>query len=558
MQASVRAAALRFSREFNSEISRAIFAGQPGFRPMRPGREPEESADRLRRTTQPQLVRNFYQVQNSEDGSLKLLVFNQASGEFESNQWPALFSKLRERMQSPGQGGFGPGRPGFSGVVDEEIPAIAVRRGRPPMERPGGERGPNRERGPGAPPPPGVWSIVEFNRQYLESEFLPELVHKHFAGKEGLEYQVRVVPASGSEKAIYQSDPSLAASFFDKSDEVAFLFSLRPEPMGRGPGFGGRMRGPGSPPEPSGPPGGPEVDQPGWRALIKHHSGSLGAVVESARRRNLAVSFAVLLLMGASMVMLVITTRRAERLARLQMEFVAGVSHELRTPLSVICSAGDNLADGLVGSEQQVKRYGSVIRNEGRRLAEMVEQILGFAGIGRAKYSLQPVAVSSVIDRALAASDLDIRQSGFTVEKTLPDGLPLIQADSTALAHCVRNLISNALKYGGDNRRIGVRAAAAGAMVEISVQDYGPGIDPTDLPHIFEPFYRGRRAVDDQIHGAGLGLSLVKRIMEAHGGSAAVESKPGPGSKFVLRIPASAAPAEAFELKEHGTENPAG
>jgi signal transduction histidine kinase len=114
-------------------------------------------------------------------------------------------------------------------------------------------------------------------------------------------------------------------------------------------------------------------------------------------------------------------------------------------------------------------------------------------------------------------------------------------ADPTALSHCLTNLISNAVKYGGDGRWLGIGAVRltddAGEFVEIRVSDRGRGIDEDELPHIFEPFYRGQRARSDQIHGTGMGLNVVKRIVEAHAGTIAVESEPGAGTNFRLRIP---------------------
>jgi len=250
--------------------------------------------------------------------------------------------------------------------------------------------------------------------------------------------------------------------------------------------------------------------------------------------------------MAGSIAMLTITTRRAQKLARLQMEFVAGVSHELRTPLTVICSAADNLADGVVGGEEQVQRYGSVIRDEGRRLSDMVEQILRFAGIqsGRVRYDVQAVEVEDVVKRAINVCGPALQQSGCRLEQDIDPSLPMVMADPTALTHCLSNLIGNALKYGSEGGWVGVDArlaeeAGGRRQVEIRVRDRGRGIEGDDLQHIFEPFYRGGRAISDQIQGAGMGLSLVKRIVEAHSGSIGVESAPGQGACFRLRIPAA-------------------
>src|SRR5207245_11253829 len=121
--------------------------------------------------------------------------------------------------------------------------------------------------------------------------------------------------------------------------------------------------------------------QGAWQVRLRHRSGSLEAIVTQSRRRNLAISLGVLGLLGTAFILVIAAAHRQRRLARQQMEFVAAVSHELRTPLAVICSAGENLADGVVAESQQVKRYGSLIGTEGRRIGDMVERVLQFAGI---------------------------------------------------------------------------------------------------------------------------------------------------------------------------------
>src|SRR6185369_13520197 len=151
-------------------------------------------------------------------------------------------------------------------------------------------------------------------------------------------------------------------------------------------------RGPGAVGQDGPPPALLAASAPIWTLEAKHRSGSLEDIVSNSRRANLAVSAATFLFLGGAITMVLYTTRRAQAVAHSQMEFVAGVSHELRTPLAVICSAADNLADGVIQNDQGVRRYGAVIRAEGRRLGNMVEQLLRFAGIqsGKAKYDLQP------------------------------------------------------------------------------------------------------------------------------------------------------------------------
>jgi signal transduction histidine kinase len=195
-----------------------------------------------------------------------------------------------------------------------------------------------------------------------------------------------------------------------------------------------------------------------------------------------------------------------------------------------------------------VKEYGALIRNEGRRLARMIEQILRFAaGQSReASYALGPVPVAEAVARVLANIAALPEAEGFTVEREIDPDLPPVQADSTALTHCLENLILNALKYGGETRWARVRAGTAGggSRVRIGVEDRGAGIDPADLPHIFEPFYRGKAARAAQIHGAGLGLSLARDIAEGMGGRLEASSEPGRGSAFTLELPAATPAAD--------------
>jgi signal transduction histidine kinase len=274
--------------------------------------------------------------------------------------------------------------------------------------------------------------------------------------------------------------------------------------------------------------------------VITHRSGSVDAAVAQARGKNLAISFGILLILAFSIVMIVVSTGRAQRLARQQMEFVSGVSHELRTPLAVICSAGENLADGLVTGPEHAQIYGTLVRDEGRRLTGMIEQVLDFAGIqsGRKIYNLRPTAIDDVVRQALAACNAQITHLGFLIDLQIGENLPQIQADKPALVRAVQNLIGNALKYSGQSRWIGIRAFADAHALSIVVEDRGVGVPEDEVGHIFEPFYRGRSATDSQISGSGLGLSLVKHIVEAHGGTVEVTSTLGRGSIFWINLPA--------------------
>jgi signal transduction histidine kinase len=294
-----------------------------------------------------------------------------------------------------------------------------------------------------------------------------------------------------------------------------------------------------------------------WLLLAKHRAGSLEAAVGAIRRRNLAISSGVLMLLTLAVGLIVVSARRAQALARQRMEFVAAVSHELRTPVSVIGAAAGNLADGVVGDPQRVKKYGETIQGEARRLAETVERVLQLADIaaGRAAVAPAPVSPTDLVNESIAACRSEIDAAGFEVEVAIADDLPNVGGDVSALKSALQNLISNAVKYGGESRWIRVSASMTGPVtgvpqtvvqsrdyrrresVVFAVEDRGLGIDADDRKHIFEPFYRGREAVSQQIQGSGLGLNLVMRIAAAHGGRVTAWSEPGKGSTFTLALP---------------------
>ena len=568
IEASLNTSVNQFRQEFYRELMQVSTAFHSD-----PTAEPDDFwssyAERYqawtRTATRPDLVANVFVwpagAPNPGSAS-RLLQLRPTDGEFEPVDWPASLADLRGRVEEEPRQPPGPG-PGGAWTLEERIPAL-VR----PIYNISGPRwrrfgGAPRQAEPPAPPPRVVlgFAIVELNRAALD-RLLGELAQRYFAGPDGFIYNVVVVSGAPDPKVIYRSDPQLTAASLNPPDARAALVPAIPaenraiegapprDPAartrgGRG-GRGGGNRGTFLP-RARGAFIVPSAAEEPWQLLARHKGGSLESVVAADRRRNLLLSFGVLLLLAVSMALIIVSTQRARRLARLQMEFVAGVSHELRTPVAVNCSAADNLAEGFVGGKDQVKEYGALIRNEGRRLAGMIEQILRFAaGQSRpASYHLEPVAVSEAIARVLASISTLPEAEGFIVEREIEPDLPAVEADAAALSHCLENLILNALKYGGDQRWMRVRAAKSdgGSRVRIGVEDRGAGIDPADLPHIFEPFYRGKSAQAAQIHGAGLGLSLARDIAEGMGGRLDAASEPGRGSTFTLELPAAAAEA---------------
>ena len=277
-----------------------------------------------------------------------------------------------------------------------------------------------------------------------------------------------------------------------------------------------------------------------WTLNVKHSAGSLDQFIQTTRNKNLAISFGILSLLAVSIILIFLSAQRAERLAQKQLDFVSGVSHEFRTPLAVIYSASENLTDGVVNSDAQVEKYGNLIKGEGKKLSRMVEQILEFAGAksGKRKYDFREVSIEEN-NRVEAINECQplIDEKDFTLETEIAENLPKISANEQALTQAVQNLIANSIKYSNGNKWLKISAKNGGENVKIAVEDKGIGISAKDKKHIFEPFYRGKKVVDDQISGNGLGLSLVKQIVQSHGGKIEVESEIGKGSKFIIQLP---------------------
>lgn len=288
-----------------------------------------------------------------------------------------------------------------------------------------------------------------------------------------------------------------------------------------------------------------------WLLEIFHEEGSLDLAIDRAQRRNLTVAFGILLVLGLSMLFLARAARNAQELARRQMELVAGVTHELLTPLSAMKSAGQNLRDGVVQEAPKVSRYGELIVKESDRLTDLVGQILLWAGLESRQTAphREKVEPRQLAEAALADLRPALDAAGFEIVLEAAPDLPAFAGDPAGLRQALGNLIANAVKYGKppDGRpHLRVRAVVerGGERLAFEVKDRGPGVAAEDLPHLFEPFYRGRRVVASSVAGAGLGLALVRRIAEAHGGELKVGSVPGQGATFTLSLPLS--PSASF------------
>ncbi len=233
------------------------------------------------------------------------------------------------------------------------------------------------------------------------------------------------------------------------------------------------------------------------------------------------------------------------RLEQVRRDFVANVSHELRTPLAAIKSVVETLLGGAMDDKKTAGEFLSQADAEVDRLAQMVEELLELSRIesGEAPLAREPVQMSEVLEGAVERLRPQARKQRLTLTLEAPPDLPPVIGDAERLERVAVNLLHNAIKFTPAGGSIRVSAAAVGESVTVTVSDTGVGIDPEDLPRVFERFYKADRSRGSR--GTGLGLAVVKHTVEALGGTVAAESEPGRGSTFSFSIPIAAFPADS-------------
>ncbi len=417
-QTQLERSAWRFANGFDREMGQLLVAF---FRmePLPPDGDPRaQLLERLaawRRDEHAALLASVLLATRSPSGAATFQACGIADAAFHDVPWTSELEPLRRRLQATEGGKDGSFvRPGslLEAPPAVQFPIVDAGSG-PPSERWGRFR---------------VTGIVllRLDPEYLRAQLLPQLAEAHFGPVAESEFVVSVVRRR-DRSVLFSTEPG-AGGFLDP----------RPSDVERSlPGRGGRP-GPDRPDARPGPRGGdrppddghgrearraPEEESP-WLLVARHRGGSLEDTVATVRTRNLAVGFGVLALLGATAVLLATGAQRARRLARQQMEFVAGVTHELNTPLAAIRSAGQNLADGIVKDPAQVRRYGGLIEKEGGRLTALVAQVLDFAGIesGSRAYASEPLEVAPLVDGVLRDHRLALEQAGMAVETDLAPG----------------------------------------------------------------------------------------------------------------------------------------
>jgi len=271
---------------------------------------------------------------------------------------------------------------------------------------------------------------------------------------------------------------------------------------------------------------------------IKLKGTTLAAIGERFARISFLTLAALSLVLAGGIALTYRNVTKEMALARLKSDFVSNVSHELRTPLSLIRLYAETLEMGRLTSPEKHQEYYRIIRKESERLTALINNILDFSRIeaGRKEYDFRETDMSELVHNTLDSYRYQLEQSGFQFEEKIDD-VPPMRVDREAMARSLLNLVNNALKYSQDRKYIGVNLYRDNGSVKLEVVDQGIGIPHQEQQKIFEKFYRVGDPLVHNTKGSGLGLSLVRHIVQAHGGEVAVDSAPGQGSKFTIVLP---------------------
>jgi signal transduction histidine kinase len=287
---------------------------------------------------------------------------------------------------------------------------------------------------------------------------------------------------------------------------------------------------------------------PTWRVAFFDRNGKTIDDIVAAEKR-----FYIILFIGTVILMVVgigITVRTAAheiQMAQMKSEFVSNVTHELKTPLTLIRMFSETLESGLVTEEQKRKEFSGIIRRESERLSHLIDNILDFSKMeaGKKEYQFEEVDIVELTRQTLESYSYQIEQQGFHLDISIPAYPLFIYADRNAIQQCILNLISNTLKYYEGEKYLGVVLLKNEHKVTLSVTDHGMGIAKEDLPKIFEQLFRSSQHKNKAIRGTGLGLTLTKKIIDAHNGTMSVRSQLHEGSTFTITLPLLESKAES-------------
>lgn len=279
---------------------------------------------------------------------------------------------------------------------------------------------------------------------------------------------------------------------------------------------------------------------PKWNLLLsENRPGFISTLMKAGSGIYLFAFILIVLLMLLGFAFVLYSLNTELRLNKLKSEFISNVSHELKSPLTSIRMMTEMLHHKRVKDEERKSEYYAAMLEESEHLSHLIDNILDFSRIeeDRKKYEFTDLDPDKLIREFLNSIRQMIGESDFKISYNCPDEVPAIDADRNAILQILYNLVDNAIKFSGKSREIGINLVFTDTEMQLAVKDYGIGIPIRDQEKIFERFYRSRESQRSGIRGSGIGLTIVKKIVEDHEGHITLLSRPGEGSEFTVRLP---------------------
>ena len=276
-----------------------------------------------------------------------------------------------------------------------------------------------------------------------------------------------------------------------------------------------------------------------WNARVGLKYSNIDDLARNSFLHSAGATVLVLAVLLFGIALTLRATDREARLAQAKSDFVANVSHELKTPLSLLSLFSEILELGRVNSEEKKTEYYGIIRHESLRLNKLIDNILDFSKIeaGRKTYNFADGDMGEVIETVLASYRYQITNAGFDIQAKIQTDLPPVLLDRDAMSQAISNLLDNAIKYSREVKQLSITTERRGSDLLIEIADHGMGIPRSEQAKVFDKFYRVGNGLVHDVKGSGLGLSLVKHIVEAHKGTISVESDVGKGTRFTILLP---------------------
>ncbi len=279
---------------------------------------------------------------------------------------------------------------------------------------------------------------------------------------------------------------------------------------------------------------------PSWSLMLyKESTGMITTFLKASQGIFIYIFLFIVIVLALGLFFTLQIINKELLLSKMKSDFISTVSHEFKSPLTSIRQMSEMLLNERIKAESRKKEYYAVMLEQSERLSHLIDNILDFSKIeeGKKAFRFEKANLAELIDHVKLVFQKSIANEGFLVSLSVPETLPELVIDREAIQQVLYNLLDNAYKYSGDSKKIEILVESTGDSIKISVKDFGIGIQREDQQKIFERFFRGGNELTRSVKGSGIGLTIVKKIIEAHHGTVSLESTPGKGSTFIIRLP---------------------